>query len=436
MPVIKGNSNLANMDKRTLEPNTAIKIKPSNIHYLKPSKLKKKPMPKTANAIIKSLKPESPLYLFRPHIIESSSKWFLQNFSNFHNKSGQTLTSKTLYAVKSNPEKEALKQIFKAGIRNFDTASLDEIKLIHNLFGKKIKMYFMHPIKPRKSIKEAYFEYGIRDFSLDCEDELKKILEVTKNAKDLNLHLRIAIPNAHSAIDLSSKFGIRPSKATPLMHKVRKAAKKFGICFHVGSQCMEPSQYASAILTAYELTKEANIKLDVFDIGGGFPSNYPGMTPPPMSKYIEAIHSQLQKCDLSKDCEIWCEPGRAISAASTSLVVKVESRKNNMLYINDGTYGGLFDAGTALSFIFPCKAYRLKQSPKLSKAMEPFGFYGPTCDSMDTMKGPFYLPKNIAEGDYIEIGQLGSYSQSLRTDFNGFNNSDVAHTSSPPLDTK
>jgi ornithine decarboxylase len=58
----------------------------------------------------------------------------------------------------------------------------------------------------------------------------------------------------------------------------------------------------------------------------------------------------------------------------------------------------------------------------LQTELAPFGFYGPTCDSLDTMRGPFYLPSNIATGDYIEIGQLGAYSCSIRTNFNGFNN--------------
>jgi len=91
-----------------------------------------------------------------------------------------------------------------------------------------------------------------------------------------------------------------------------------------------------------------------------------------------------------------------------------------MLYLNDGTYGGLFDAGFP-GFIYPSKALRVKNSEVLSSNNIPFGFYGPTCDSLDSMKGPFYLPENIAEGDYIEIGQLGAYSRSIRTEFNGFN---------------
>lgn len=362
-------------------------------------------------AKVKELKPSIPVYFLRPHSIKRAAKFFLDNFKDNRHETG------ILYSVKSNPDEATLKHLFDSGIRHFDTASISEVKLINRLFGDKAKMYFMHPIKSREAIHEAYFDFGIRDFSLDSLDELDKIVEVTKGAKDLGLHVRIAIPNSHAAIDLSRKFGIIPSESTALLRKTRTAAKRFGICFHVGSQCMNPIEYRNAISIVKEITDYAKVKLDVLDVGGGFPSNYPGMTPPNMESYFDEIFDSIEHLNLSKNCKIWCEPGRALVAESSSLVVRVEARKGNMLYLNDGTYGGLFDAGFP-GFIYPTKALRLKG--KLSSENADFGFYGPTCDSLDEMKGPFYLPKNIAEGDYIEIGQLGAYSRSIRTGFNGF----------------
>jgi ornithine decarboxylase len=322
-----------------------------------------------------------------------------------------------MYSVKSNPDTAVLQVLFDSGITNFDVASLGEIELINNLFGDRAKMFFMHPIKAPEVIKQAYFQYGIRHFSLDCNDELQKILQATDNAKDLGLHLRLSIPNAHSAIDLSGKFGILPSESLALLQKIRGIAKKCGICFHVGSQCMDPVEYRNAIHIAKDVVKQAKINLDVLDIGGGFPSIYPGMSPQGLNSYFHEIFDSLG--DLPANCEIWCEPGRALVAESGSLVVRVEGRKNNMLYINDGTYGGLLDAGYP-GFIYPAKAMRFNSAIALDSELIDFGFYGPTCDSLDTMKGPFYLPKNIATGDYIEIGQLGAYSASIRTNFNGF----------------
>ena len=295
-------------------------------------------------------------------------------------------------------------------------------------------MFFMHPIKSRESIKSAYFDFNIRDFSLDSFDELEKILEVTKNAKDLNLHIRLSIPNSHSAIDLSGKFGILPSEATGLIRKARAVSKKLGICFHVGSQCMDPVEYRNAINTAKEVIRKARVRLDVLDVGGGFPSIYPSMTPLEMHSYFDEIFEAINQADFSNNCEIWCEPGRALVAEAVSLVVRVEARKKNMLYINDGTYGGLFDAGFP-GFIYPTQAIRIKNPKTLEREKTSFGFYGPTCDSLDTMKGPFYLPENISEGDYIEIGQLGAYSRSIRTEFNGFGEVLQIEVSDEPIES-
>ena len=371
------------------------------------------------------LKPVVPTYFLRPHSLQKAANFFLDNFV------GGGFVSRVLYSVKGNPASDVLKCLFDSGIRNFDVASIEEVRLLDNLFGNRITNYYMHPVKARESIKEAYFDFGVRDFSLDSFEELYKILEATNNADDLGLHVRLAIPNAYSVIDLTGKFGILPSESIELLKEVKSVAKKTGICFHVGSQCMEASQYRSALDIVYDILAESQVEIDVLDIGGGFPSCYPGMMPANMSTYFDEIFDAISAMELPSHCEIWCEPGRALVAESGSLVVRVEGRKQNMLYINDGTYGGLFDAGS-LNFIYPTKAIRFG-SESLDSQMEPFGFYGPTCDSLDVMKGPFYLPKDIKEGDYIEIGQMGSYSKALRTDFNGFGSCEQRLIKDEPL---
>jgi ornithine decarboxylase len=370
---------------------------------------------------INEIKPKIPVYFTRPHSIKRAANFFLQNFDG-----------DVLYSVKSNPDTSVLRHLFDAGVKHFDVASMAEIKLISELFGCGAKMYFMHPVKSREAIFDAYFNYGISDFSFDSSDELKKILAVTKDAKDLGLHLRLAIPNSHCAIDLSKKFGIHPAESIGLLRKARTAAKRLGVCFHVGSQCMDPTQYRSALTIVKDILDQARVKLDVLDVGGGFPSSYPGMTPPNLQTYFDEIHGGVAQMALDKNCKLWCEPGRALVAEGSSLLVRVEARKKNMLYINDGTYGGLFDAGFP-GFIYPTNAVRIKDKNPLSFINIPFGFYGPTCDSLDTMKGPFYLPDNISEGDYIEIGQLGAYSRSIRTAFNGFDENIQIEVSDEPL---
>lgn len=374
--------------------------------------------------------PADPVYCLRSKYLSKAVDFFSKNFISKKNPTN------ILYSVKSNPDVQVLKYLYNFGIRHFDVASINEIKLIDGLFGDKVKMSFMHPIKSPESIYQAYFEYNIRDFSLDSFDELEKILKITNNAKDLGLHIRLSIPNSHSVIDLSGKFGILPSESVGLLRKARASSEKLGICFHVGSQCMEPVEYRNAIMITKEVMESSKVKIDVLDIGGGFPTVYPSMTPPNLQCYFDEIFDSINQLNLSSDCQIWCEPGRALVADSGSLIVRVEGRKNQMLYINDGTYGGLFDAGHP-SFIYHCKALRIakKTLNELSSNKVSFGFYGPTCDSLDTMKGPFYLPENIQAGDYIEIFQLGAYSKSIRTDFNGFNNAIQIEVAGDPIES-
>ncbi len=380
---------------------------------------------KTVSQEVTELKPSIPVYFIRPNSIKRAAKFFLNNFR------ANKFASDILYSVKSNPDAAVLKHLFDAGVKHFDVASMAEVKLIDGLFGKEVKMYFMHPVKSREAIFDAYFNHGIRDFSLDSSDELQKILEVTNNAKDLGLHVRLAIPNSHAAIDLSGKFGILPSESVNLVRKVRTAAQRFGICFHVGSQCMDPIEYRNALTIAKKVLEDAKVKADVIDVGGGFPSSYPGMAPVGLQSYFDEIFDSLDKLGF-ENCKIWAEPGRALVAESGSLLVRVEGKKKGMLYLNDGTYGGLFDAGYP-GFIYPVKAIRGAKNKSEFSANVPFGFYGPTCDSLDVMKGPFYLPENIAEGDYIEIGQLGAYSRSIRTEFNGFNKNMQIEVCDEPL---
>lgn len=367
------------------------------------------------NDFVDKCNPDIPVYCFRPELVKNSVSFFKDNF-NFSNHK-----SRILYSVKSNPDDNLLKLINSLGVNDFDVASINEIKLINKILGKGVNLYFMHPVKSYESISLSYHNYNIRDFSLDTHDELYKILQATNYAKDLNLHVRLAIPCSNSAIELSTKFGILPSQAIDLIKDVAKYSSKTGICFHVGSQCMDPIEYRKAIMIAGDLIEKNKLKIDIFDIGGGFPAKYTSMNPPSIKNYFNEIKDSLKYVNINNECEIWCEPGRSLVAESSSLLVRVEARKDNILYINDGTYGGLFDAGS-LEFSFPVRGLRSKNlQEKLDDNMQDFSFYGPTCDSIDFMKGPFYLPKNIKTGDYIEIFQLGSYSKSMRSNFNGFN---------------
>ena len=290
----------------------------------------------------------------------------------------------------------------------------------------------MHTVKSRENISEAYFNLGVRDFALDSKDELLKILESTNRAKDLNLYVRIAISNEHAEIDLSRKFGASASEALGLVRLCKEHSKRVGISFHVGSQCMHKISFSKGINEVANIIKKTKIIPDVINVGGGFPSIYPDLKPEPLISYIEEIKKSLKNLKLNKMPEVFCEPGRALVAESGSTIVKVNLRKKHKLYINDGTYGTLFDAGVP-NFVLPAKM--ISNGRIQSKKLTAFNFYGPTCDSLDYMKGPFLLPNNIKEGDYIELGQLGAYGLTFRTKFNGFYSNEIYELNDKPIMT-
>ena len=373
---------------------------------------------KDVNELVNTLKPDYPVYCIRPDSLKTSTRFFKNNFPG-----------KVLYAVKTNPNEEVLKYIISNGIENFDTASINEILLIKKL-KSDARIYFMHTVKSRNDISEAYFNLGIRDFALDTKDELIKILEATNHAKDLTLYIRIAISNEHAEIDLSRKFGAPSSEALGLVRLCKEHANKIGISFHVGSQCMHKVSFSKAIREVGNIIKKTKIIPDIINVGGGFPSVYPDLNPEPIENYLNEIKDSIKKLNLPITPELICEPGRAIVAESGSTIVKVNLKKKQKLYINDGTYGTLFDAGVP-NFILPS---RMISSGRIqSKKLTAFNFFGPTCDSMDYMKGPFMLPNNIKEGDYIELGQLGAYGLTFRTKFNGFYSDKIFETADQPI---
>jgi len=375
---------------------------------------------KTVDEIINQLKPEKPIYCIRKKTIQSASTYFRNKFPG-----------KVLYAVKTNPHPEVLKAIVEGGIENFDIASIQEIKDIRAI-NPNAKCSYMHTIKSRESIKEAYFRYNVKAFSLDTKDELIKIIEATNHANDLELFVRVAVSNEHAEIDLSKKFGASISEAAALLRLTKQYAKKIGLSFHVGSQCMHPISYTKGILDIGNIIKKTKIIPDYINIGGGFPAIYPDLVPQSLDCYFEEINKGLANLKLEKLPEILCEPGRALVAESGSTIVRVNLRKKQKLYINDGTYGTLFDAGTP-NIVYPSRL--IKNGKIISKKLTAFDFYGPTCDSMDYMKGPFLLPNNVKENDYIELGQLGAYGLTFRTQFNGFYSDEIYEVEDEPIMT-
>ena len=363
-----------------------------------------------SGADIAKSRPAQPVTLLRPHAARRAARYFVERFPG-----------RSLYAVKANPSPDLLRILWDAGVTHYDVASIGEVRLVRDTLPEAV-LCFMHPVKAAEAIAEAYFDHGARTFSLDTLDELEKIVGATSTdgvaAADLNLLVRLRVSSDHAKLSLASKFGAEPAEVKQLLIATRQAADALGICFHVGSQAMSAAAYAEAMARVRQAIVEAAVTVDIVDVGGGFPSWYPGMEPPPLETYFAVIHAAFEDLPISYSAELWCEPGRALCAEYGSLVVRVEKRRGAELYINDGAYGALFDAAH-IGWRYPVRLLREEESNV--RPMQ-FSFYGPTCDDLDHMAGPFELPGDVTAGDYIEIGMLGAYGCAMRTDFNGFGN--------------
>jgi ornithine decarboxylase len=364
-----------------------------------------------------ALRPVQPVTLLRPHAAKRAARFFAEKFPG-----------KSLYAVKANPSPALLKVLWSAGVTHYDVASLGEVRLVADTLPEAVQC-FMHPVKAEEAIAEAYFDYGVKTFSLDTLEELEKIVRATKGATDLNLLVRLRVSSEHSKLSLASKFGAEPHDVKALLMAARQASDALGLCFHVGSQAMSPAAYAEAMQRVRAAIVEAAVTVDIVDVGGGFPSWYPGMEPPALEAYFEVIHRAFEELPISYSAELWCEPGRALCAEYASVLVRVEKRRGSELYINDGAYGALFDAAH-IGWRYPVKLVRDEESNVKSM---PFSFYGPTCDDLDHMAGPFELPADVQAGDYIEVGMLGAYGCAMRTGFNGFGVEDHVIVTDEPM---
>ncbi len=371
----------------------------------------------SALGLAAALRPVAPVTLTRPHAASRAARFFVEKFPG-----------RSMYAVKANPSPDLLQILWDSGITHFDVASIAEVRLVARTLPDAI-LCFMHPVKAEEAIEEAYFEYGVRVFSLDSMEELEKIVRATRGAEDLTLCVRMRVSSDHSKLSLASKFGVGPGESKDLLIAARQVADALGICFHVGSQAMAPEAYANAMERVRAAIVEAGVTVDVVDVGGGFPSSYPGMEPPPLEHYFATIHRAFESLPISYSAELWAEPGRALCAEYSSLIVRVERRRGNELYINDGAYGALFDAAH-IGWRFPV---RLLREPDSNARDVEFSFYGPTCDDLDHMAGPFLLPADVQAGDYIEIGMLGAYGAAMRTAFNGFGATETAIVDDEPM---
>ncbi|MEO0644115.1 MAG: type III PLP-dependent enzyme [Pseudomonadota bacterium] len=375
-----------------------------------------------ARSVVRALAPDEPVILNRPHAAARAARFFTSKFPG-----------KVLYAVKANPAPDLIAALWDAGVTHYDVASIAEVRLVRGALPDA-ELCFMHPIKTSAAIKEAYFEHGVKTFSLDTVEELEKIVEACRDpetgevAGDLRLCVRLRVSSEHAALSLAAKFGCDLTDAPALLQQARQHCDWLGVCFHVGSQAMTPFAFVQALDRTRAAIAEASVVIDMIDVGGGFPSVYPDMIPPPLEDYFAIINQHFENLPIAYNAELWCEPGRALCAEYSSMIVQVTKRRGNELYINDGAYGALYDAAH-VAWRFPVTALE----DDLRDASEDFAFYGPTCDDADYMAGPFALPGDIQAGDYIEIGMLGAYGAAMKTGFNGYGEAIVATVTDEPM---
>ena len=373
---------------------------------------------KTVEDVVNELKPGYPVYCLRPAEIQRQARFFLDSFPG-----------RVMFAIKCNPHLTVLQALYDAGIRHFDTASLQEIALVREHLPQA-DCYFMHPVKARAAIMTAHQVYGVDHFVVDHENELEKIIEVTGGGDGKVVLVRIVTPVHDAQYQLSDKFGIAAEDAPALLKKVHDANFQTGVAFHVGSQCRVPQAFVDGINTALDVIEAANVPVHYLDVGGGFPALYEDDRPPDLSVYFDAIEQAYDQSRLRRDCVLMCEPGRGLVASGATLLVQIQLRKDNKLYINDGIYQSLSET---LLGKMKLPARLINPRREISEQYQDFTILGPTCDNLDILPAPFYLPVDANEGDWIEIGQTGAYTNSAATRFNGFFPETFVTVEAPPL---
>ena len=372
----------------------------------------------TAKAAALELRPDEPVYCFRPEVLKQDARSFMSMFPG-----------KTAYAVKTNGEPMVLKALSEIGVDCFDVASPGEIRAVREV-APDAEMLYMHPIKAQSDIRLALEQFGIRVTVVDHEDEVAKITRVVRaldiDPGQVTVYVRIHT-KGHAAYELSKKFGAGPAQAVELLQRLHRTGFKVGICFHVGSQIEDPDTYDRALKSADWVRNRAGVPLAGLDVGGGFPAEYgddpsrkaPDM--PSLAQLMSRLRGDINEWGFG-DTPLVAEPGRVIVARAFSLIVRVMLRKGRRLYINDGIWASLSDSWTGKITLparfIPDPAIR-QRNGEASKIV-PFRVCGATCDSVDILSRPFWLPETIDTGDWIEIGHIGAYSLSLRTRFNGF----------------
>jgi ornithine decarboxylase len=336
------------------------------------------------------------------------------------------------YAVKCEPMAEIVKTLYKAGA-SFDVASMPEFMIVHeyikNMPDKKRlawiwdKIIYANPIKPNETLKELDQYRPLVTF-----DNLEEIRKIKKYAPHAGLCLRIRVPNTGAVVELSSKFGASPGEAVDLiLEAVKQGLGVEGLSFHVGSQTTNFENYVQAINLAADIFKEAKErgydKMNLLDIGGGFPAPYDSSVKP-FQELARTINAEIERLFPDPKIEILAEPGRFMIATAGTSVVRINGKTvrdgKTCYYVNDGAYhtysGIIFDHQHCNMFSF-----------RKGKKTENCAVFGPTCDALDVISTAMPLPTDLQLGELMYSTNMGAYSHASSTWFNGFPPAKVIH---------
>ena len=360
--------------------------------------------------------PNEPVYCIYPHIYRETTNEFLNGFPG-----------RVLYAVKANADPNVLRLLIDAGVNHFDCASLPEVELIDSMAPDSTK-YFMIPTRIRGAAKSAQERHGVRHFLIDHMSGLSQLLTEIDASRAV-IFARMAVHHESAMEDLSIRFGAPPEEMPELLQAIRDSGAEPAMAFNVGSAVTDPEAYRYSMSVTKSVLEKLPFKLRLLDIGGGFPKSYPGFIVPEIQEYFDAVKESAETLPLADNAELLGEPGRALAAPGLSAVVEVLLRKGDRLYINDGMYGIFWVLRIDGHDGFPVRAYR--DGMLLEGDTIEFVVNGPTCDGQDTLTGRVPLPTDIRAGDHLEFGNIGAYSLSGRTDFNGYYSDRIVTITSP-----
>ncbi|MFT3783641.1 MAG: type III PLP-dependent enzyme [Nibricoccus sp.] len=333
------------------------------------------------------------------------------------------------FAVKANSDPAIVRTLYKEG-SSFDVASMPEFNIVYeNIKGMPAKqrqdwiwdkIIYANPTKPTNTLEELNQYKPLVTF-----DNVEEIHKIKKHAPQAGLVLRLKVPNTGAMVELSSKFGAHPGEAVDLILEADKVGLTVeGISFHVGSQTTNFDNYVQALNLTANIFKEAQdrgyTKMNLVDIGGGFPAPYDA-TVKPFKELAKVINSEITRL-FPKNIQILAEPGRFLVAtagyAVSSVVGKAVRDGKPCYYINDGVYhtysGVIFD-----HCHYPIKAFK-KGATQISAV------FGPTCDALDVVSMAENLP-SLERGDLVYSTNIGAYSHASATYFNGFPPAKVVH---------